>query len=105
MLSADLSDKDQTIRRRGELEHRLSSRWSQIPSQAPDGNVAANYRQAIEARKRTGTKLVLFDKRYKLHRSHAPKQRRTLEGRDSAPLHPVLEKNDVSTVTTVIAYR
>jgi hypothetical protein len=59
---------------------------------------------AIEARKRIGTKLVLFDKRYKLH-SHAPKQRRTLEGRDSAPLHPVLEKNDVSTVTTVIAYR
>lgn len=45
MLSADLSDKDQTIRRRGELEHRLSSRWSQIRSQAPDGNVAANYRQ------------------------------------------------------------
>jgi hypothetical protein len=45
MLSADLSDKDQTIRRRGELEHRLSSRWSQIRSQALDGNVAANYRQ------------------------------------------------------------
>ena len=53
---------------------------------------------AIEARKRVGTKLVLFDKRYKLH-SQAPKQRRTLEGRDFAPLPRVLQKNAVSTVT------